>query len=89
MALANLRDFAEAPKVRAQAEMLMDVLLFEIALHSYHGVFGSTHGRTYAPLIKSGRGEHTASISKLTSKAGSPLAASSAGTAAWLPISKR
>ena len=44
MALANLRDFAKAPDVRKRAEMLMDVLLFEIALHSHKGVFGSTHG---------------------------------------------
>jgi hypothetical protein len=65
MALANLRDFAEAPDVRAKAEMLMDVLLFEIALHSYRGVFGSTHGRSYARMIKSGRGEHMASTAKL------------------------
>ncbi len=65
MALANLRDFAQATDVRAKAEMLMDVLLFEIALHSWRGIFGSTHGRTYAKMIKSGRGEHTASIAKL------------------------
>lgn len=65
MALANLRDFAEAPDVRAKSEMLMDVLLFEIALHSYRGVFGSTHGRSTAKMIKGGRGEHTASITKL------------------------
>ena len=45
--------------------MLIDLLLFEIALHSYRGVFGSTHGRTYAHMIKGGRGEHTASIAKL------------------------
>jgi len=65
MALANLYDFAEASEVRAKAEMLIDILLFEIALHSYRGVFGSTHGRTYATMIKGGRREHTASIAKL------------------------
>jgi hypothetical protein len=65
MALVNLRDFAEAPDVRAKAEMLVDILLFEIALHSFRGVFGSTHGRTTSKMIKSGWGEHTASISKL------------------------
>jgi hypothetical protein len=65
MALANLRDFAEAPDIRAKAEMSMDLLLFEIALHSHRGVFSSTHGRTSSRMIKSGRGEHTASICKL------------------------
>ena len=65
MALANLHDFAEAPDIRERSKMLMDVLLFEIALHSHRGVFGSTHGRTYSRMIKGGRGEHTASIAKL------------------------
>ena len=65
MALANLRDFSEVPDVLAKSEMLIDLLLFEVELHSYRGVFGSTHGRTYARMIKGGRGEHTASIVKL------------------------
>ena len=40
---------------------LIDLLLFEMALHSYRGVMGCTHGRTYAAMIKGGRGENTAS----------------------------
>ena len=59
MALANLRDFADQPDIRRRAKMLIDVLLFEMAIHSHRGVFGSTHGRTYAPLIKGGRREGT------------------------------
>jgi hypothetical protein len=65
MALANLRDFAAQPDVRSRAEMLIDVLLFEMSLHSHSGVFGSTHGRTYAPLIKGGRREGTSTVAKL------------------------
>lgn len=65
MALTNLRDFAEQPDIRARAEMLIDLMLFEIALHSHRGVFGSTHGRTYARMIKGGRGEHTTTLTKL------------------------
>ena len=65
MALTNLRDFAAQPDIRRRAEMLIDVLLFEIAMHSHRGVFGSTHGRTYAPLVKGGRREGTAAICKL------------------------
>jgi hypothetical protein len=41
------------------------VILFEMALHTFRGVFGSTHGRTYARLIKGGRGESSASTAKL------------------------
>ncbi len=55
MALTNLRDFAEEPDVRARAEMLMDLLMFETAMHTRRGVMGCTHGRTYAQLIKGAR----------------------------------
>jgi len=65
MALTNLRDFAAQPDIRSRAEMLIDVLLFEMAIHSHRGVFGSTHGRTYAPLIKGGRSEGTSTVCKL------------------------
>ncbi|HOP58213.1 MAG TPA: hypothetical protein PLR52_02230 [Bacteroidales bacterium] len=65
MALVNLHDFAEDPVIRAKAGLLIDVLLFEMALHNYHGVFGSTHGRTYAFLVQGARGESSASTMKL------------------------
>jgi len=65
MSLTNLRDFAEQEDIRARAEMLIDVILFEIALHSYRGTFGSTHGRAYAGPIKDGAHEGTATISYL------------------------
>ena len=65
LALTNLRDFAVAEDIRTQAEMLIDVVLFELALHSYRGTFGATHGRTYASQIKGGRHEGTSAISWL------------------------
>ena len=65
LALVNLHDFAEDPEVRRRAGALIDVILFEMALHTYRGVFGCTHGRTYAPLIKGGRREGSASTAKL------------------------
>lgn len=70
MALTNLRDFAAQPDIRSRAEMLIDVLLFEMSLHSHRGVMGSTHGRTYAPLIKGGRREGTSTLCKLMFGAG-------------------
>ena len=39
---------------------MIDMVLFEIALHSYKGVLATTHGRTYAQWIKGGRTEPTA-----------------------------
>ena len=65
LALVNLFDFAENPELRRRASLLIDTILFEQALHSHGGVFGCTHGRTYPRLIKGGRGESSASVSKL------------------------
>jgi hypothetical protein len=65
LALVNLYDFAEDPEIRRQAKLQIDIILFEMALHTYRGVFGSTHGRTYAFLIKGARREGSASTAKL------------------------
>lgn len=64
-ALANLYDFAEDPEICQRAKAQIDVILFEMALHTYRGVFGSTHGRSYASLLKGGRHEGSASTAKL------------------------
>jgi len=65
LALLNLCDFAEDPDLRRRAGMMVDMLLLEMALHSYKGVLASTHGRTYAQWIKGGRTEPTAAIAWL------------------------
>jgi len=65
LGLINLYDFAEDAAIRRQAGQFIDMLLFEMALHSHRGVLGCTHGRTYAPMIKGGRQEGTASTSAL------------------------
>ena len=48
LGLVNLYDFAEDAEIRQTAGKFIDMLLFEMALHSYRGVMGCTHGRTYA-----------------------------------------
>jgi hypothetical protein len=65
LALLNLYDFAEDPEIRRRAGMLVDMVLFEIALHSFGGVMASTHGRTYAQWIKGGRTAPTTAIAWL------------------------
>ena len=65
MALANLYDFAEDPEIRNRAQLLIDVIMFEMALNNYKGVFGSTHGRAAAENIKGGRKEPSSCIMKL------------------------
>jgi hypothetical protein len=65
MALANLHDFAEDPQIRNRAQLLIDVMMFEMALNNYKGVFGSTHGRASVENIKGGRKEPSSCIMKL------------------------
>jgi hypothetical protein len=47
------------------AAVVLDKLAFTMALNSFNGVFGSTHGRSYTSLILSGRDERTSGISRL------------------------
>ena len=65
LALSHLIDLAEAEPVWEMANVLMDKMLFTIAVNSYKGVFGSTHGRTYAPLVKGGYLEGTSGITNV------------------------
>lgn len=65
LALVNLYDFAEQPDIRAQAKACIDILLFEMALHTYRGIMGCTHGRTYPRLIKGARHEDATNTAKL------------------------
>jgi hypothetical protein len=65
LALSHLIDLAETPQVYDLAAVVMDKLFFTMALNSYKGVFGSTHGCTYSPHIKGGRLEATAGIGRL------------------------
>jgi hypothetical protein len=65
LALSHLIDLAEAEPVWEMANVLMDKMLFSIAVNSYKGVFGSTHGRTYAPLVKGAYLEGTSGITNV------------------------
>lgn len=65
LALSHLLDLADTSEVWELAAIIMDKIFLTIALNSYQGVFGSTHGRTYTPFIKTGYLEPTAGISRL------------------------
>jgi hypothetical protein len=65
LALAHLADLADDEQVRELAAVVLDKLLFSIALNSYRGAFGSTHGRTYTPMIKGARLEPTSGVARL------------------------
>jgi hypothetical protein len=64
-ALASLVDFSRDKELARRAEMVIDLILADMALHSYRGIFGSTHGRSYEPAKKWSPREGTASTHKL------------------------
>ncbi len=65
LALSHLADLAEDAEIAEMAAIVLDKLFFTMALNSFQGVFGSTHGRTYSPYIKGGRLEPTSGIARL------------------------
>jgi hypothetical protein len=64
-ALSHLVDLAETEAVWEMAAVVMDKLFITIAINSYQGVFGSTHGWTRAPFVKGGLLEPTSGIARL------------------------
>jgi hypothetical protein len=64
-ALLALYDFAADEEIRQKSEMILDLLLFDMALNSFKGVFGSTHGRAYENTKKWASNEGTTDTSKL------------------------
>ncbi len=65
LALAHLADLAQDDTMAEMAAVVLDKLAFTLALNSFNGVFGSSHGRSYTSLILSGRDERTSGISRL------------------------
>ncbi len=64
-ALLNLVDFAEDPEVAQKAAMMVDLLLFDVAVDSYYGQYGTSHGRVTAPSIKSAAGDSMITLQAL------------------------
>lgn len=65
LALSHLASLAENVSVRELAAVLMDKIFFGMAVNSFKGAFGSTHGRTYASMLKSAQLEATSGISRM------------------------
>ncbi len=65
LALTHLADLAVSDEVHELATVVLDKLFFGLAVNSFQGVFGSTHGRSYAPLIKGGFREATSGLGRL------------------------
>jgi hypothetical protein len=65
VALLSLYDFAEDKEIKNRAETVIDLILLDISLNSFKGVFGSTHGRAYENTKKWASNEGTTDTSKL------------------------
>ncbi len=62
LALVTLVEFAGDPEVEALAAGVADRVLFSLAVHSWRGVHGCAHGRSYVTTLRSSRLEETAPI---------------------------
>jgi hypothetical protein len=65
VAVLALADFAADPELRTRAAMVADLLLLDLALHQFRGVFASTHGRSYERGKKWASEESTTDTAKL------------------------
>jgi hypothetical protein len=64
-ALLALYDFAADGEIRRKSEQIIHLLLLDLALNSFKGVFGSTHGRAYENTKKWASNEGTTDTAKL------------------------
>jgi hypothetical protein len=63
--LLTLAEFAQDPEIANGAAILLDRFLLDIALNSFRGTFGATHGRTYKKDKMTAFDEDTYALSKL------------------------
>lgn len=65
VALLALADFCADGEIQRKAVQLLDLMALDIALNSFQGVFGSTHGRSYENSKKWAAQEGTTDVEKL------------------------
>ncbi len=64
-ALFNLADFARDSEIASRAAMLLDLMFFDIAVDSFRGTYGTSHGRSYSGSVVNGRGEGTTGVQRI------------------------
>jgi hypothetical protein len=65
LALTHLADLAEDDALADLATVLLDKMFFSMAVNSFKGVFGSTHGRAYTQHLLGGQREATAGMARI------------------------
>jgi hypothetical protein len=65
-ALLNLTELAQDERVRRRAAMLLDVMFFDMAVDSFQGTYGTSHGRSQLrAIVAGGATEDTSSLQRL------------------------
>jgi len=85
--LLNLVDFAEDAEVATRATMMVDLLLFDMAVNSFYGQMGTSHGRAYAQNVLTATGDSLMNLQTLAFGYGRLQSADMAST--MLATSKR
>ena len=60
--LLNLADYSGDTQISSRASMLLSVMFFDMAVDSFHGTYGTSHGRCYQGTVQSGRNEGTSPV---------------------------
>ena len=63
--LLNLVDFSKDQEVVKRAAMILDVMFLDMAVDSFRGTYGTSHGRSYPGQVLSGFGEATSGVQKI------------------------
>jgi len=63
-ALAHLVDLTKSDEIVDRAAVLLDKVLFDVAIHSFRGVFAGSRGRADAATLRSGRFAPEAAIGR-------------------------
>lgn len=64
-AMLALVEFATSQRLREMATALLDKILFMIAVQSFRGAHGSSHGRCYAEGLKTARADATSGLQRI------------------------
>lgn len=59
--ITHLADLAQNPQLKVMAKAVVDKIFLSLAINSFKGSFGSTHGRTGVEYVKDSRNEPIAS----------------------------
>jgi hypothetical protein len=71
-ALLNLAELAADHEVASRAAMLLDVMFFDMAVDSFRGTYGTSHGRTSPKtVLAGGTGEDTTGMQRIAFGMGS------------------